>query len=138
MQSLLNSYMDHWIIQVTFDYFVASVTVLFKCWYIQNLSSDQWLVLFKCWYIQNLSSHQWLVLFKCWYIQNLSSDQPKACNFIKKESLVQVFFCEFCKISNTFFYRTLPVAASDIFFSTLILCFRHTGSLSPRSSFHIG
>ena len=31
----------------------------------------------------------------------------EVCNFIKKESLAQVFFCEFCKISqNTFFYRT--------------------------------
>ena len=36
-----------------------------------------------------------------------------ACNFIKKETLAQVFSCEFCKISkNTFFYRTPPVAAS--------------------------
>ena len=34
-------------------------------------------------------------------------------NFIKKEILVQVFFCEFCKISkNTFSYRTPLVAAS--------------------------
>ena len=34
-------------------------------------------------------------------------------NFIKKESLVQVFSCEFCEISKyTFFYRT-PVAASE-------------------------
>ena len=32
---------------------------------------------------------------------------------IKKESLVQVFSCEFCEISkSTFFYRTLLVAAS--------------------------
>ena len=31
-----------------------------------------------------------------------------ACNFIKKETLAQVFSCEFCGISkNTFFYRTL-------------------------------
>ena len=38
---------------------------------------------------------------------------PKACNFIKKETLAQVFSCEFCEISkNTFFYRTSPVAAS--------------------------
>ena len=38
-----------------------------------------------------------------------------ACNFIKKESLAQVFFCEFCKISkNTLFYRTPQVAASKI------------------------
>ena len=38
---------------------------------------------------------------------------PKAYNFIKKETLVQVFSCEFCKISkNTFSYRTPQVAAS--------------------------
>ena len=36
-----------------------------------------------------------------------------ACNFIKKETLAQVFACEFCEISkNTFSYRTPPVAAS--------------------------
>ena len=35
-----------------------------------------------------------------------------ACNFIKKETLAQVFSCEFYKISkNTFSYRTPPVAA---------------------------
>ena len=34
-------------------------------------------------------------------------------NFIKKESLTQVFSCEFCEISkNTFFYRTSLVAFS--------------------------
>ena len=32
--------------------------------------------------------------------------------FIKKETLAQVFSCEFCKISkHTFSYRTPPVAA---------------------------
>ena len=37
-----------------------------------------------------------------------------ACNFIKKETLAQVFSCEFCEISkNTFFYRTPLVAASE-------------------------
>ena len=36
-----------------------------------------------------------------------------ACNFIKKETLAQVFFCEFCEISKkTGFYRTHLVAAS--------------------------
>ena len=35
-----------------------------------------------------------------------------AFNFIKKETLAQVFSCEFCKISkNTFFNRTPLVAA---------------------------
>ena len=39
-----------------------------------------------------------------------------ACNFIKKETLVQVFFCEFCGISkNTFFTEHLRVTASDGF-----------------------
>ena len=34
---------------------------------------------------------------------------------LKKESLAQVYSCEFCEISKiTFFYRTLPVAASVI------------------------
>ena len=34
--------------------------------------------------------------------------------FIKKETLAQVFSCEFCEISkNTFSYRTPPVAASE-------------------------
>ena len=38
-----------------------------------------------------------------------------ACNFIKKETLAQVFSSEFCKISkNTFFYRTPLVAASAL------------------------
>ena len=32
----------------------------------------------------------------------------------EKETLAQVFSCEFCEISmNTFSYRTPPVAASD-------------------------
>ena len=36
-----------------------------------------------------------------------------ACNFIKKETLTQVFSCEFCEISkNTFSQRTPLVAAS--------------------------
>ena len=40
--------------------------------------------------------------------------KPQAYNFIKKETLAQLFSCEFCKISeNTLSYRTTPVAASD-------------------------
>ena len=39
--------------------------------------------------------------------------EPEACNFIKKETLAQVFSCEFCEIAkNTFSLRTSPVAAS--------------------------
>ena len=40
--------------------------------------------------------------------------QPYACNFIKIESLTQVFFSEFCEhlSKNTFFDKTPPLAAS--------------------------
>ena len=38
--------------------------------------------------------------------------EPQACNFIKTETLAQVFSCEFCEISkNIFYYRTPSVAA---------------------------
>ena len=38
--------------------------------------------------------------------QNLG-DLRQACNFIKKETLANVFSCKFCKISkNTFLHRT--------------------------------
>ena len=41
------------------------------------------------------------------------SSHRRACNFIKKGTLTQVFFCEFCEMSkNTCCYRTPPVAAS--------------------------
>ena len=35
----------------------------------------------------------------------------RPCNFIKKETLAQMFSCEICEIFiNAFFYRTTPVA----------------------------
>ena len=41
------------------------------------------------------------------------SQNAQACNFMKKESLAQVFFCEFCKISkNTFFTEHVWTTAS--------------------------
>ena len=41
--------------------------------------------------------------------------QVKVCNFIKKETVAQVFSREFCEISkNTFFHRTPPVSASEL------------------------
>ena len=47
--------------------------------------------------------------------------QVEACNFIKKETLAQVFSCEFCEISKgNFPTKHLQMTASDkylIFFS---------------------
>ena len=40
--------------------------------------------------------------------------RPQAYNVIKKETLTQVFSCEFCESSkNTYFYITPPVVASE-------------------------
>ena len=44
---------------------------------------------------------------------HLTSIKKPSQNRVKKETLAQVFSCEFCEISkNTFFYRTPPVVAS--------------------------
>ena len=41
---------------------------------------------------------------------------------IKKETLAQVFFCEFCEIyKNTFYYRTPLVAAFGVLINFAIL-----------------
>ena len=66
-----------------------------------------------------------------------------ACNFIKKESLAQVFFLKFCEIlMNTFSYRTPVVAASDfyavnVFYTSLALFWIffncHVAALSETS-----
>ena len=50
-----------------------------------------------------------------WKICSSLSEVPQACNFIKKEILAKVFFCEFCEISkNTFFTEHVLATAPDI------------------------
>ena len=51
-----------------------------------------------------------------WWVKTLNYFINKTpCNFIKKETLAQVFSCEFCEISkNTFFTEHLLVTASDV------------------------
>ena len=49
----------------------------------------------------------------CARVSFLIKLQAQPCNVIKKETLAQVFSCEFCQISkNTFSYRT-PLAAAS-------------------------
>ena len=48
-----------------------------------------------------------------WFLAQTCFFCRRVCNFIKKETLAQVFSCEFCEISkNTFLYRAPLVAAS--------------------------
>ena len=54
--------------------------------------------------------------------QTLANHRLEACNSIKKETLAQVFSCEFCEIyKNTFYYRTPLVAASGVLINFAIL-----------------
>ena len=47
--------------------------------------------------------------------------RSQACNFIKKETLTQVFFYEFCEIiKNTFFEELLRATASGIWLFTFL------------------
>ena len=47
--------------------------------------------------------------------------QASASNFIKKETLAQVFYCEFCEIfRNIFLYRT-PLAAASAYYQHRVL-----------------
>ena len=49
----------------------------------------------------------------CARVPFLINLQPEACNFIKKETLAQVFSCEFCEVSkNTFSTEHLWATAS--------------------------
>ena len=68
----------------------------------------------------------------------------EACNFIKKETLTQVFSCEFLEITkNTFSYRTPPVAASASFSRVSDLIYRKSKTncifklLFSRNSFEV-
>ena len=54
--------------------------------------------------------------------QTLANHRLETCNFIKEETLTQVFFCEFCEIyKNTFYYRTPLIAASGVLINFAIL-----------------
>ena len=45
------------------------------------------------------------------FFNKVAGLRPQACNFIKKETLAQVFSCKFCEIlKNTFFQVTPPLA----------------------------
>ena len=55
-------------------------------------------------------------LLKSEAVVRTCSAKRRPCNFIKKETLAQVFSCEFCEISkNTFFYRTPLLVSYTIF-----------------------
>ena len=53
------------------------------------------------------------------FLNKVAGLRPKACNFIKKETLAQVFSCEFCKISKSnFFTEHLWATTSNVYILT--------------------
>ena len=59
----------------------------------------------------------------------------KTCNFIKKETLALVLYCEFCEISkNTFYYRT-PLVATYVLQITFDPIFLEKHSMKMFLSF---
>ena len=86
-------------------------------------------------------SRKWKIFHQCLLIPQSRKTEliffiPKACNFIKKETLTQVFSSEFRKISkNIFFYRTPPVAASVYIFVSLLISWKifHQSNLPLNS-----
>ena len=59
---------------------------------------------------KNVENTHWGVLL----LVKLQGFKPEACNFIKKETLTQVFSCKFCEISkNPFFTEHLRTTASE-------------------------
>ena len=52
-------------------------------------------------------------IFTCIFFRII---RPQTCNFIKRETLAQVLFCEFCEIfKKTFFTEHLRTTATDFF-----------------------
>ena len=91
-------------IQVREQYFIYCVFE--KCVLVRAFKSSQPEVFCKKVFIKIRKIHR----------ETPVPESQKACNFIKKGNLAQVFSCEFYKISkNTFFYRTPLVAASELF-----------------------
>ena len=71
----------------------------------------------------------------CARVSFLIKLKAQACNFIEKETLTQVFSCEFCGISkSTFSCRTSSVAASVInnFKTSFSICFEISYALKKR------
>ena len=86
-----------------------------------------------------ITSHLMCVIYKCFMIKMLQllcckfvmikiADKPwqiiglGPATLLRKKTLAQVFSCEFCEIyKNTFYYRTLLVAASGVLINFAIL-----------------
>ena len=85
--------------------------VIVKKYFVTISRSSHPEVLCKKGVLRNFAKFRGKHLRQSLFLKNVAG---QACNFIKKETLAQVFSCEFCKISkNIFSYRIPPVAAFE-------------------------
>ena len=89
---------------------------------VKNYRSSRPEVFCKKGVLRNFAKFTGKYLCQSLFFNKVTSVRPatllkrRLCNFIKKETMAQLFSCEFCEISKyDFFYRTPPMNASEIF-----------------------
>ena len=63
--------------------------------------------------LRNFAKFTGIHLCQSIFLNKVAGLRPKACNYIKKETLAQVFACEFCEIFNNFFFKKTPLSAAS-------------------------
>ena len=110
------------IILGTFSYWLNHLWVLFQkdemFAYYCLLRSSRLEVFWKKGVLRNFAKFTGKHLCQSLFFNNVAG--LKACNFIEKENLAQVFSMNFAKFLNTFFYRTPPMAASVCYHEWII------------------
>ena len=88
-----------------------------------------------CEKVKNFAKFTWKHLCQSLFFNKVAGLRPQACNFIKKETLAQVFSCKFCEIlKNTFFQVTPPLAGVRKVFALEV--FLEKGDLKICSKFY--
>ena len=113
----------------TLSYFFVEVVLKQRVTYFLYFVWPSWLYFFmtEVYDGQFRSSHQRRSIKKLplkisQILRGIPVPATQACNFIKKETLAQVFSYEFCKIyKKTNFYRT-PLVVASVYGGTLLSC----------------
>ena len=72
-------------------------------------------VFYKKGVLRNFAKFTGKHLCQSLFFNKVAGLRPKDCDFVKKETLAQVFSCEFCEISkNTFSTEHLGTTASEL------------------------
>ena len=76
----------------------------------KNMTCNHWMLTWEI-FFANLHLHHFFSFSlsrQMFQVRHFACLVPKACNFVKKETLTQVLSCEFCETLGTHFLRTPP------------------------------